>query len=466
MSRPIALELAEEVAALRSATLPAGVLERAGELFLDFLGVALGGAGTDSSVALRRGLERLRLRGDCAVLGVGERLPAPQAALANGAAAHALEMDDTHQGGSIHLGASVFPTVVAAAELTGASGDAVLRAAIGGYEVAARLAMALQPAEHYARGFHPTGTCGAFGAAAAAGMLLGLDAEGLCRALGIAGSQASGSMEFLADGAWTKRFHPGWSACAGLHAAALAEAGFRAPASIIEGRFGFLHAYSGGATPAPLARRGDGFELMQTAIKPHACCRYMQAPIDAALALRAAHGIDPEAVESVEVGLVAAGFPIVCEPVLAKRRPRSVVDQQFSLPFGIAVALAHGAASPAEFVPETSDDPTVAALMDRVVAVRDAALDAQYPRVWPAWVRIRLRGGRHVVDHVTHPLGDPENFPDAAALRTKFRSLARRTLPDVQVERLAAAVAGLPQAQNLAQVLDAVSLGPSGTRKP
>jgi len=435
------------------------VLDRARDLFLDFLGVALGGAGVDSSVALRRGLDRLRLRGECAVLGVGERLPAPQAALANGAAAHALEMDDTHQGGSIHLGASVFPAVLATAELTGASGDAVLRAAVGGYEIAARLAMALQPAEHYARGFHPTGTCGAFGAAAAAGMVLGLDAEGLARALGIAGSQASGSMEFLADGAWTKRLHPGWSACAGLHAAALAGAGFRAPASIVEGRFGFMHAYSGGAVAALLARRSDGFELMQTAVKPHACCRYMQAPIDAALALRAAHGIDPEAVEHVEVGLVAAGFPIVCEPVQQKRRPRSVVDQQFSLPFGIAVALARGIASPAEFVPATSDDPTVVALMDRVVAVRDAALDAQYPRIWPAWVRIRLRDARQVVEHVTHPLGDPENFPDAAALGRKFRTLARRALPDAQVERLAAAVAGLTRARSLAPVLEAATAG-------
>jgi 2-methylcitrate dehydratase PrpD len=319
--------------------------------------------------------------------------------------------------------------------------------------------MALQPAEHYARGFHPTGTCGAFGAAAAAGLLLGLDAEGVCRALGIAGSQASGSMEFLADGAWTKRLHPGWSACAGLHAAALAEAGFRAPASIVEGRFGFLHAYSGAATTAPLARDGDAFELMRTGVKPHACCRYMQAPIDAALAIRAAHRIDPEAVARIEVGLVSAGFPIVCEPAEAKRRPRSVVDQQFSLPFGMAVALARGAASPAEFVPATSDDPAVAALMDVVVAVRDPALDAQYPRVWPAWVRITLRDGRRLAEHVTHPLGDPENFPDETALETKFRTLARRALPEGTVERLVAAVASLPQAQSLGDVLDAAAPG-------
>src|SRR5262245_66279005 len=184
--RPIALDLAEEAGALRSAALPPAVLARACDLLLDFLGVALGGAGEPSSVTLRRGLHRLGPAGDSVVLGVAERLPAPHAALANGAAAHALEMDDTHQGGSIHLGAAVFPAAIAAAQLAGASGQALLRAAVGGYEVAARLAMALQPAEHYARGFHPTGTCGAFGAAAASGMLFGLDADGVCRALGIA----------------------------------------------------------------------------------------------------------------------------------------------------------------------------------------------------------------------------------------------------------------------------------------
>jgi 2-methylcitrate dehydratase PrpD len=453
--RPLALELAEEVVALRDAELPGEVLGRAADLLLDFLGVAIGGAGEESSVALRRGLDRLALRGEFAVLGTSARLPAPQAALANGAAAHALEMDDTHQGGSIHLGAAVFPAALAAAQLAGASGDALLRAAVAGYEVAARLAMALQPAEHYARGFHPTGTCGAFGAATAAGLLLGLDGDGLCRALGIAGSQASGSMEFLADGAWTKRLHPGWSASAGLHAAALAAGGFRAPASILEGRFGFLHAYSGAPLTRALTTPGDGLEIMRTGVKPHACCRYMQAPIDGALALRARHAIDPAAVDHVQVGLVAAGFPIVCEPAEHKRRPRSVVDEQFSLPFGIAVALARGAASPAEFVLETLDDPGITRLMDRVSAVRDATLDAAYPRVWPSWVRIALRDGREVTEHVTHPLGDPERFPDAAALGAKFRSLARRALPAEQVDRLAAAAAALRDAPGVGELLDA-----------
>ncbi len=454
MSAPLARRVAEEVAALRDRRLDDAVLARAGELLLDHLGVTLGGVGDESTVALRRGLLALGHRGTATVIGTREHLAAPQAALANGAAAHALEMDDTHQGGSFHPGAAVFPAALAAAELGDAAGALVLRAAIAGYEVAARLAMAVGPASHYAKGFHITGTCGTFGAAAAAGLILGLDVTRLATALGIAGSLASGSMEFLADGAWTKRLHPGWAACAGLHAAALAGAGFSGPATIFEGRFGFLHAYSDAATTAPLLG-GDGYELMRTSIKPHACCRYMQGPIDAALALRTAHRIAPDSVARVEVGMLAAGFPIVCEPPERKRRPASVVDAQFSLPFGIAVALTRGAASPAEFSLAALRDPVVGELMERVTGVRDASLDADFPRAWPTWVRLILRDGRRLEERVRHPRGDPENFLTTEELAAKFHTLATRALPAADARALVPTVRAFATAPHAAPLLAA-----------
>jgi 2-methylcitrate dehydratase PrpD len=450
--------LAAAVLAMCDDPLPGPVRTRALELLRDHLGVTLGGAPAESSVVLRRGIGRLGCQGNATVIGTRERLAAPHAALANGTAAHALEMDDTHQGGSIHLGVSVFPAALAVAELTHASGDRVLRAAVAGYEVAARLAMALDPAAHYRRGFHPTGTCGAFGAAAAAGVVLGLDRDALAAALGIAGSQAAGSMEYLADGAWTKRLHPGWAAAAGVHAAALAEAGFRAPATILEGRFGFLRGYSDGSDagrvlePAPFR---DGWELCRTSVKPHACCRYMQGPIDATLALRAEHDLDATEVERVEVGMLAAGVAIVCEPSEHKRRPVSTVDMQFSLPFGIAVALVRGRADPDDFDPAVLHEPEVGRLLDRVTAVRDERLDAVFPRQWPAWVRIHLAGGRRLEARVEHPRGDPENFPDAARLEAKFRALAARALPPEAVARLVAAVEAVPGAPTVAPLLAA-----------
>jgi 2-methylcitrate dehydratase PrpD len=285
--------------------------------------------------------------------------------------------------------------------------------------------------------------------------VFGLDVVATAVALGVAGSQAAGSMEFLADGAWTKRFHPGWAASAGLHAAALARAGFRAPASILDGRFGFLHAYGDGADPAAL-RAGDGFELKRTGVKPHACCRYSQGPIDAVLALRAAHAIDARRVGRVDVGIVAPGFAIVCEPLAAKRRPRSTVDAQFSLPFSIAVALVRGAAWPEEFAPSHFDDPAVRHVMDRVHPVRDAALDAAFPRTWPSWVRITFDDGTTVERAVTHPLGDPENFPDAGRLREMFVRLASRSLPAGLIDRLADAVGRVGEAADLTPLLELV----------
>jgi len=422
---PAARTLAADVDAIRTRDVPGAVLARATDLFLDYLGVTLAGAVEESTVVLRRGLADLGTRGDATVIGTDERLAPPHAALANGAAAHAIEMDDTHLGGSIHLGASVFSAALAAAELAPASGTTLLRAAVAGYEVAARLAVAADPAAQYRRGFHPTGTCGAFGAAAAAGVVFGLDADGVTAALGVAGSQAAGSMEFLEDGAWTKRFHPGWAASAGLHAAALARTGFRAPQTIIDGRFGFLHAYGEDGAMAPPDRE---LELMRTGIKPHACCRYSQGPIDAVLALRARHAIDPMRIARIDVGIVGAGFPIVCEPLDAKRRPRSVVDAQFSLPFTVATALVHGAAWPEDFLPANFEDPGVRHVMDRVRPARDEALDARFPRTWPCWVRIECDDGRVLEQHVDHPLGDPENFPAAAVLAAKFERLAGRAL--------------------------------------
>lgn len=448
----IAQRLAREMIALRDGTLDAAVVERTTALLLDHLGVAIGGVPDDSSVAIRRGLASLGASGTATVVGTNERLSAPHAALANGAASHALEMDDTHRGGSIHLGASVFPATLAAAELVDASGDTCLRAAVAGYEVAGRLAMALDPAAHYARGFHPTGTCGAFGAAVAAGMVFGLDADQLVHAMGVAGSQASGAMEFLADGTWTKRFHPGWAASAGLHAAALARAGFRAPASIFEGRFGVLHDYSDKPSPDALTR-SDTLALMATSIKPHACCRYIQGPIDATLSLRAEHRFDAAAVARIEVGMLAASWALVCDPVAAKRRPQTVVDAQFSLPFGVATAVARGSAGPTDFVPEVFGSANIQALMDRIEMVRDPALDAVYPRDWPSWVRIHLHDGRVLERTLVHPTGDPENFLSAAALEEKFRTLAGRVLSRPHLDDVVAAVAALPKAPNIASLM-------------
>ena len=453
MEIPLTRRLVSFCHALRYDTLPAEVVDRAKYFFLDYLGVAVRGALSESSQPLYRLNAAIASHGTATALGRQDKVLFPYAALANGTAAHSLELDDTHQGGSIHLGVSVFSAALATAEYVGASGQAFITATVAGFEVAARLAMAVRPKEHYRRGFHPTATCGAFGAAMAVGKLLGLNEEQLLSAMGIAGSQAAGSMEFLTEGAWTKRFHPGWAAFSGIHAALLAYEGFVGPTTIVEGRDGFLNAYSLNADPGKIIiGLGEEFQILQTAVKPHACCRYTQAPIDATLQLVNELNLQPHEVERITIGMLETGIPVICEPVERKRRPLGVVDAQFSLPFGIAVALAKRRAGLEEFTPEMLADPLIVQLMVKVDYERDHTLEKNYPREWPAWARVRLTDGREIAAHVRFPKGDPENPLSWEELSRKYQQLAEAVWTKDTIDNVQAAVRNLENLESVRQL--------------
>src|SRR5690606_29257752 len=207
-------------------------------------------ADSTPSVLAMLGLLGMEGDGPCTVFGPNRRYGPAAAALLNGTFGHSLDFDDTHSDSSLHPSAPVVPAALAAAEMTGASGADLLAAVVVGFEVCCRLGMALDPAAHYARGFHPTATAGTFGAAAAAGRLLGLDADRMASAFGVAASQASGSLQFLVNGAWNKRYQVGEAAMKGLMAATLAAEGFVGAADAIDGKHGFLGGYSDGADPA------------------------------------------------------------------------------------------------------------------------------------------------------------------------------------------------------------------------
>lgn len=448
------------------------VQQRVQESLVDFLGLAAGGAAADSSRAVRALV--LRLGGEAPtgagapVIGTGLRARPDHAALANGAAAHALELDDTHLPSSTHPGAAVLPAALAAASLarTGGppvSGGVLAAAVVAGYEVTARVGMALRPEEHYGRGFHPTATCGAFGAAAAAARCLGLDAAATLAALGIAGSQAAGSHEYHAGDAWTKRLHPGLAARAGLVSALLAQEGFVAPRTILEGRDGFLRAGSGRPDPEALVRGlGQDPAILATSLKPHACCRHMHGPIDALLALRRAHGLTPEQVEQVTVELTGVAMAAIAEPAAVKSRPRTVQEAQFSMAFGAAVALVHGRASPAEFTPARLADPAVLALLPRVRCVHRPELDPLYPRLWPAVVRVETRGGQVVEQRVETAMGDPSHPLTRTEVEAKFRGAAARAWGPGQQDQVLKAVAGLDGAGDVSVLLDPLLPGAIG----
>ena len=394
-------------------------------LCLDFAGVTLSGSTTPSAKTVVEALEGIQRPGPSAIVGTSVRVLPEYAAMANGIAFHSVELDDINNEASLHPGVVAYPTALAVADMAEVNGRDFISAVVAGYDVIVRLGRALKPAEHYGRGFHPTATCGTFGAAAIAARLLGLKDERFNYALGIAGSQTSGSMEYLAQGAWTKRFHPGWSSHSGIWAAILARSGYIGPTTILEGRDGFLNAYSGDPDPESVLRGlGEEYLVTRTGVKPHACCRYNQGPIDCLLELKNTHNIQHQDVEEVRIGMLIAGWGLVAAPEEYKRNPTSVVDMQFSMPFSAAAALVYGRASLAEYAPGVPERAEVKNIMDRTRCVVDPKLDAAYPKQFRSWAEVQTKDGRCVRSDIEYPKGDPENALSWDEMKEKFLSIS------------------------------------------
>jgi 2-methylcitrate dehydratase PrpD len=425
-ARTAAAALAELCLALRWDALQPQVRARTHELLLDLLGVALAGSQQPSSPPAAEAALALGGRaGGASVIGTHSQTSAVWAALANGTAAHAVELDDVTTESSLHPGVAVIPAALALAEELGTSPVAMLEAIVAGYEVTMRVGNALNPASAYARGFHPTGVAGVFGATVAAARLLELTVEQTIDALGVAGTVAAGSLEYLSDGAWTKRLNPGWAGHAGITAAYLARAGFNGPATVFEGRLGVLHAFSDAAYPERLLADLDGpLQVMRVSIKPYACCRYNHGLIDCVLQLVRAHNIKPHEVAAIRLGVLSGGALLVADPIEQKRAPKSVVDAQFSAPYAAAAALTFGSGGIDVYSPDKLDDPTVRDLMARTDCYRHASLDAVYPSQWPAAAEIALQDGRVFSTRVDFATGEPENPVARPALVEKFVSLA------------------------------------------
>jgi 2-methylcitrate dehydratase PrpD len=313
-----------------------------------------------------------------------------------------------------------------------------------------KLGVALDPAAHYARGFHPTGTCGTMGAAITVAKILKLDQKAMMNALGIAGSQAAGSMEFLSDGAFTKRLHAGWAAHSGIIAALLARENFTGPGTIIEGRFGFLHAYSSGSKSGKVLQNwGDPWEVLRTSIKTHACCRYKQGPIDGILKIVRENNIDASQIEKVILGILKAGFAIVAEPQEQKSNPKSIVDAQFSMPFGAAVAILYGKATLDEYTLESINSAQVRKLMGKISCVENPELEKEFPKKWPAAVSLLTKDGKTYSTRIDYPKGDPENPLTWDELIDKFRNLVSPVLREARQNEIIERVKSLEKEQDL-----------------
>lgn len=411
--------LAAFAATLRHEAIPAPVLRRTEDLFLDWFASALAGKGARPVEALARfWLAQGPADGDAEVL-IHRRGTSPMVAAAvNAAASHFAEQDDVHNGSVFHPAAVVFPAAMAAAQALGKSGRELLVASVAGYEVGIRIGEFLGRS-HY-KVFHTTGTAGSVAAAAAVGRLLGLAPEAMLHAFGSAGTQAAGLWEFLRDAADSKQLHTAHAASTGLAAAYLAADGLTGASHILEGPQGMAAGMSDDADAARLVDGlGSRWATAETSFKYHASCRHTHPAADALLQVLRTHGLSADDVEQVAT-FVHQGAIDVLGPVTD---PQTVHQSKFSMGTVLALAAIHGHAGLGEFDADWRTE-RVCAFRERVRMVLDAEVDAAYPARWIGKVEVLTRDGRRLAGRVDEPKGDPGNTLSRAELEAKALKLA------------------------------------------
>ena len=448
----ISQRLADFTLELALAEIPASVCLRAKHLLLDAIGCAFAAREQEFAGRIAASVARLAGPGPRGVIGMAHRLPLRDAAVVNGMLMHGLDYDDTHAAGVIHLTVSTFAAALGTAAQVGASGAALLAAYIAGVEAGARLASVAKGGFHQV-GFHPTGVVGAFASSLVAGKLLQLSRERLTGAQGIALSLASGNLQFLEDGSWTKRIHPGWAAACGITAASLAQDDIPAPREAYEGRFGLYRSH---LPPAELAAcdfslattgLGRAWEIENVAVKPFPACHFVHGCADAAIALHR-QGVDPERVRSIRALVPDGVVKAVCEPVAAKRRPKNDYDAKFSIPYAVASGLARGRLGLAELVPAAFTEPRIEKLMDKVDYAVDAA--ATFPRHYSGEVVVTLDDGRSLKHRVAVNRGNPERPLTNAEIEEKFFDNCSLTLAEGAAQRIRDQVLELDRLSNAA----------------
>jgi 2-methylcitrate dehydratase PrpD len=437
----VTVKLARFVLETSYPSFPKAVIHQGKRCFLDFLGVALGGAHQPLGKILVKTVRDFGGKPQATVLGYGLKTNVMNAALVNGAMAHALDYDDTHVASSMHPSGPVIPAVLAVAEWTRLSGRAALEAFILGYEVETRIGigMGIKP---YGRGWHATSTYGRFGAAVAAGKLLGLSLGEMRQAMGLAGTQASGLR--VVFGTMTKPFHPGKSASDGTLSAILAKRGFTCAPNILEGKKGYVEALGEDSKLAPMVKNlGKQFEILNNTFKPHASCLATHPTIDAVTELRNKFNLTPNDVEEIQCQVAD-----ICLDAAGQVEPKTGLAGKFSIFYCAALALAEGFAGENMFTDQRVLDPKLVALRKKVKTTPLPDL-----KVTEARITITTKEGKKYSTFVNHPKGDPQNPLKDQELENKFRSLAALALPQKKVDSLVKILWNLEKLEDIRQLI-------------
>jgi 2-methylcitrate dehydratase PrpD len=451
--------------------LPAEVVDSVRKRVLDILGICVAASSLPTSAAARDWARGQGGTAEAHAVGVDGRLPASLAAFVNGTLAHSLDYDDTHLPSVLHPSASVVPAALAAAEAYQRTGREVVAAIACGLEACVRIGMAGYDEAsgsnlYFEHGQHATSICGTLGAAVSAGLLAGLDADGLVHAIGVAASMGSGVIEANRTGGTVKRLHCGWAAHAALSAVGLVRHGFTGPPTVLEGRFGFFEAWlHGEACPERVADGlGAHWEVPGIFFKPYPANHFTHTAIDAAAALRH-RGVDIDRIASLRLGVPASVVRTIGEPIEVKRSPDTGYMAQFSGPYAVAVGLLGGSGLGSgldDYTDELATDPRHRAIMAKVEVVADDECTAIFPAQFPSVLRATMDDGTELAESVLANRGGPARPLSYEELALKFASNAGRLLPEATVAAVADLVSRLDELDSVTPLFEALTLTVAG----
>jgi 2-methylcitrate dehydratase PrpD len=450
-----AAEFAKVFARTKYEDLPSDAVEATKKEILDLLGVALGGAAQPGATHVCSLMLEWGGKEESSIIGSRKKVPAPSAAQANATMAHSLDFDDVHEAAVMHPGIAAIPVVLAVGEAKGnLSGRELITGTALGVDMMCRLALATTPGKSpVALGWHLTSVFGFMGAAATAARVLGLGEDKIADAIGIGYHQSGGNGQCVKDGALTKRLGPGFAVRGGITAAYLAGTGVTGARNALEGEWGFYRQYAHGDYSREIltADLGRRFEGVHVAIKPYPCCRGVHPAIDAALALKAEEGIQPQDIREILLSVTDAHLSLLCHPFESKQSPRSPVDAQFSIPWGVATAILKGQVGLDDYTDSAIQNSEVLDITRKMRVAVDNTL--QKPGPEPTRVSITTSSGKTVSRIVENPLGSlerPMSFDDCAK---KFRGCARDLDPK-RVDRMIQMVAQLELLEDAQKLID------------
>lgn len=420
-TKSLSEQIADFTLNLRLEQIPPDVVSFAKWLLFDSIGVAMSCQNMKHAIAVRRAVLETNSQPECTLWGTSSKVQLADAVLYNSCLIHGADYDDTHVGGIVHPSAAVMSTAITVGEKVQASGAQMMEAMVVGWEVIVRLALAAKGRFHDV-GYHGSGIVAPFAAACVAAKLLGLPKETLVNALGICGSQSAALQEFLHDGTWVKKIHPGWGAHSAIYALNMAKHGFTGPLRVFEGEFGLWKTHLGATDGLEEAFRNLGtvWHTTEISFKMYPVCHMTHSFIDCTIDLLQELGLPADEIASIECRVDPRYYPIVCEPRKAKIRPQTDYMMRFSLPYVVAVAAYQHKVSPFEVDMKYAQDPSILSLMKRIHCISD--MEQRNPGHFPGWIQLTTQDGRTYTREQRYEIGASENPVSEEAVRIKFQN--------------------------------------------